>query len=846
MVAVALANTLFFSVPTGEARGRVALYLLITMAPFAVMAPIIGPLLDRFRHGRRYAIAGTMLARCFATWVLAGAVVSGELSLYPAAFACLVSSKAYGVTRSATVPRLLPEGGTLVEVNARISLAGIVAGTLGAGLAGLLSLIGPGWSLRAAFLVFAAGIVLALRLPAKVDSTEGETRTTLSLDDTGPDSPAYQRGVGCRHRAAGQRRAAGVLRLPAAVPRVPAAREPGGRAGRHRGPGHRRRRGRDRERDGYDDRLAAAHPRPADGDRRRPRHRHVHRAGRRDLLRPLTVLAVAFAAGLAQSLGKLSLDAIVQRDVPEAVRTSAFARSETLLQLSLGGGRRDRHRAAAQRSGRTGDCGRGTGGHADHHGAGSRAAPPLEGGLMERRRLGRTGHESSVLIYGAAALGEVTQEVADASVQEALDAGINHIDVAASYGEAELRLGPLMSHIKASCPDLYLATKTGDRDAEGAWASINRSLERLQTDRVDLLQLHAIGDLDELDKVTAKGGALEAAMRAQDEGLVGAVGITGHGDGAPATHLEALRRHPFVTVLTPMNVVLHRDAAFRAGYEELADEVARQDAGLMLIKTVSRQNWARGQERRYTTWYEPFDDPASITAAVSWALSLPGVTGLATPGDVGLLGMVIEAERSRIDADEAAARARRRAGVQLAVHRHGHLAGGEAAHVAALPGRLDGVPVVVGAHVGDGVDLRAGIQDDETRQRRAGPPATAGARDLDPVGVQPLPGLPERLLGIGPVGRQPEVRPPHPARLPRHLGRGAAEQVQREGGRPARRAAGAAGRGRAPGVRTAASARRPRQRSTARAPLTLAHKLANTGRGGRAADTVSGCPRPAT
>jgi len=274
---------------------------------------------------------------------------------------------------------------------------------------------------------------------------------------------------------------------------------------------------------------------------------------------------------------------------------------------------------------------------------------------MERRRLGRTGHESSVLIYGAAALGEVTQEVADASVQEALDAGINHIDVAASYGEAELRLGPLMSHIRASCPDLFLATKTGDRDAEEAWASINRSLERLQTDRVDLLQLHAIGDLDELDKVTGKGGALESALRAQDEGLVGAVGITGHGDGAPATHLEALRRHPFATVLTPMNVVLHRDAAFRAGYEELADEVARQDAGLMLIKTVSRQNWARGQERRYTTWYEPFDDPASITAAVSWALSLPGVTGLATPGDVGLLGMVIAAERSRIDADQAAA-----------------------------------------------------------------------------------------------------------------------------------------------------------------------------------------------
>jgi aryl-alcohol dehydrogenase-like predicted oxidoreductase len=277
---------------------------------------------------------------------------------------------------------------------------------------------------------------------------------------------------------------------------------------------------------------------------------------------------------------------------------------------------------------------------------------------MERRRLGRTGHESSVLIYGAAALGDVTQEVADASVQEALDAGINHVDVAASYGDAELRLGPWMPRIRG---DIFLATKTGDRDAEGAWASVNRSLERLQTDHVDLIQLHAVGDLAELDKVTGRGGALEAALRAVDEGLAGAVGITGHGDQAPSTHLEALRRHPFATVLTPMNVVLHRDAAFRSAYEELAAEVARQDAALMLIKTVARQNWpappgehstAEGHE--YTTWYQPWDDQRTITAAVSWALSLPGVTGLATPGDVSLLGMVVEAERSRIDPADAA------------------------------------------------------------------------------------------------------------------------------------------------------------------------------------------------
>ena len=175
---------------------------------------------------------------------------------------------------------------------------------------------------------------------------------------------------------------------------------------------------------------------------------------------------------------------------------------------------------------------------------------------MEKRRLGRLGHQSSVLIYGAAALGEVSQDVADASIQEALDGGINHVDVAASYGEAELRLGPWMPEIRDR---IFLATKTGERRGEAAWAQINASLERLQTDRVDLLQLHSIGDRDELDRATGPDGALHAAVRAQEEGLVGAVGITGHGPEAAATHLEALRRHPFATVLTPLNPVLWRE-----------------------------------------------------------------------------------------------------------------------------------------------------------------------------------------------------------------------------------------------------------------------------------------------
>jgi predicted aldo/keto reductase-like oxidoreductase len=200
---------------------------------------------------------------------------------------------------------------------------------------------------------------------------------------------------------------------------------------------------------------------------------------------------------------------------------------------------------------------------------------------------------------------------------------------------------------------VFLATKTGEREREAAWRQVNASLERLQTDRVDLLQLHAVGDLGELDAATSPDGALAAAIRAQDEGLVGAIGITGHGHQAPATHLEALRRYPFATVLTPLNAVLWRDEAYRADYEALVREVDRQDAGLMTIKTVSRRNWPSEGQHPNTTWYEPYVDQDRITAAVSWVLAHEEVTGLATAGDVRLLGMIIEAEQHRIAVDEA-------------------------------------------------------------------------------------------------------------------------------------------------------------------------------------------------
>lgn len=239
----------------------------------------------------------------------------------------------------------------------------------------------------------------------------------------------------------------------------------------------------------------------------------------------------------------------------------------------------------------------------------------------------------------------VPQDVADASVAEAIEAGINHFDVAADYGESEAKLGVSIPAIRDR---IFLATKTGRRDQESAGAEINRSLQRLRTDHVDLIQLHAVCDLDELDRATGPDGGLQAAIRARDEGMAGAIGITGHGHQAPATHLEALRRFPFDTVLTPFNYVLSTDPTYQEDFDRLAEETQRVDAGLMVIKAAARRNWPNYPDgRTHTTWYEPLTDQSTIDAAVAWVLSRPEITGMATPSDVRLLASVLRAERER-------------------------------------------------------------------------------------------------------------------------------------------------------------------------------------------------------
>ncbi len=334
--AVSLAGTVFFAVPSEQARNRVALFLLLTMAPFALMAPLIGPILDRFRHGRRWAIGATLGLRAFLVWSLA-ASISGSSSawLYPAALGCLVASKAYGVTRASAVPRLLPKEISLVTANSRISLAGVAGATIGAGIAGAFAAIGPQWSLRWAALVYTVGLILAIRLPSKVDSPAGEITGTAGRDARRRAiTAAVARGIRCN---LGLRFVSGFLTMYLAflLRDKPISGISGAVA------------------------LGAVIAAAGIGNSLGTLIGSLLKARKPEavvlvvLLADATVavcvavfygfpllIALGLVAGVCSSLGKQSLDAMIQRDVPETVRTSVFARSETVLQLAwvIGGG----------------------------------------------------------------------------------------------------------------------------------------------------------------------------------------------------------------------------------------------------------------------------------------------------------------------------------------------------------------------------------------------------------------------------------------------------------------------------------------------------------------------------
>src|SRR5687768_8816641 len=257
---------------------------------------------------------------------------------------------------------------------------------------------------------------------------------------------------------------------------------------------------------------------------------------------------------------------------------------------------------------------------------------------METRRFGRTGHMSTVAIFGAAAFSQVSQEDADKAMELIIEGGVNHIDIARSYGEAELRVGPWMPRERGR---FFLGSKTTDRTREGAWKELEESLKRLQIESLDLYQSHAVTTMEELDAVTMKGGALEAFLQARQNGLTRFIGITGHGVNAPQIYLEALRRFDFDSVLFPLNFVQMANPEYKEYAEELIATCKAKDVGTMIIKSITRAPWGN-REHTATTWYEPFDKSEEIQRGVNFALSYD-VTGLCTAGDTRILPLVIQA-----------------------------------------------------------------------------------------------------------------------------------------------------------------------------------------------------------
>ncbi|HEY8645699.1 MAG TPA: aldo/keto reductase [Gaiellaceae bacterium] len=251
---------------------------------------------------------------------------------------------------------------------------------------------------------------------------------------------------------------------------------------------------------------------------------------------------------------------------------------------------------------------------------------------------GSTGHESTHTLFGAAALGSLTQAEADPTLELLLEHDINHIDTAASYGDAELRLAPWLAQHRDR---FFLATKTGQRDRAGAREEIRRSLDRLGVDRVDLLQLHNLVDEGEWETALREGGALEAAVEARDEGLVRFIGVTGHGLTVAKMHRRSLERFRFDSVLLPYSYVQMRDERYASDFEALASVCAERGVAMQTIKAITLAPWD-GREQTSATWYEPLRERADIDLAVHWVLGRPGVF-LNTVGDVTLLPKVLDA-----------------------------------------------------------------------------------------------------------------------------------------------------------------------------------------------------------
>jgi len=273
--------------------------------------------------------------------------------------------------------------------------------------------------------------------------------------------------------------------------------------------------------------------------------------------------------------------------------------------------------------------------------------------MIEQRTFGRTGHRSTVTLFGAAALAQATQDQADRALEVLLRHGVNHIDTAAAYGDSELRIGPWMARHRK---DFFLATKTRSRSAAEARADIHRSLDRLRVDHVDLIQLHSLGHPDDWDQALGPGGALEAAVEARQQGLVRFIGVTGHGWTIAAMHRRSLARFDFDSVLLPYNFFMAGNARYRESFEDVLRICRERSVAVQIIKTIARGPWAIS-DRTHTTWYQPLEAQADIDRAIHWIMGLLPDVFINTAGDLNVLPKVLDAASrfARRPADEAMA-----------------------------------------------------------------------------------------------------------------------------------------------------------------------------------------------
>ncbi|HEV8172990.1 MAG TPA: aldo/keto reductase [Actinoplanes sp.] len=278
--------------------------------------------------------------------------------------------------------------------------------------------------------------------------------------------------------------------------------------------------------------------------------------------------------------------------------------------------------------------------------------------MIERASFGATGHDSSRVIFGAAALGSVSLNDSERALELVLEHGVNHIDVAASYGDAELRIATWLRRHPGT---VFVATKTGERTYRGAREEIRRSLDRLGVDRVDSIQLHNLVDVIDWETALGPNGALEAAIEARDEGLVRFIGVTGHGLSVPEMHRRSLERFPFDSVLLPYNYVQMQDPRYAETFEAVAAVCAERNVALQTIKSLAWRRW-EGRAKTASTWYEPLRDQPDIDLAVHWVLGRPQAF-LLTSGDVEILPRLLDAaehfERRPSDEEMAELAARR-------------------------------------------------------------------------------------------------------------------------------------------------------------------------------------------